>query len=69
MKVNAQRVFTLKCGATAGQAGSITLKKSKGSAYTNVVAQAIHEKMASDPKVCVLTAAMCRAARTKAQEH
>jgi len=42
------------------EGGSITLKKSKGSAYTNVVAQAIHEKMASDPKVCVLTAAMCQ---------
>lgn len=40
--------------------GQITLKKSKGSAYTNVVSQAIHEKLANDRKACVLTAAMCQ---------
>ena len=35
--------------------------KSKGSkpAYTDVVSEAIHSAMAGDPKVCVLTAAMC----------
>jgi 1-deoxy-D-xylulose-5-phosphate synthase len=40
--------------------GAITLKKSKGSAYTNVVSQAIHEKLANDSKACILTAAMCQ---------
>jgi 1-deoxy-D-xylulose-5-phosphate synthase len=40
--------------------GTITLKKNKGSAYTNVVSQAIHARMANDPKACVITAAMCQ---------
>ena len=41
--------------------GVISLKKSSGSAaFTNVVSEAIHEQMRNDPKVSVLTAAMCQ---------
>jgi 1-deoxy-D-xylulose-5-phosphate synthase len=40
--------------------GRITLRKGKGSAYTNVVSQAIHSALAADPKACVITAAMCQ---------
>ncbi|MCU0880963.1 MAG: 1-deoxy-D-xylulose-5-phosphate synthase, partial [Pirellulaceae bacterium] len=36
-------------------------KKSGGSpAYTNVVSEAIHEQLAKNPRVTVLTAAMCQ---------
>lgn len=40
--------------------GVISLKKSKGEAFTNLVSQAIHDEMSRNEKVCVLTAAMCQ---------
>ena len=39
--------------------GIIPLKKSSSKAYTNVVSESLHAAMARDPKVAVLTAAMC----------
>ncbi|HVJ79784.1 MAG TPA: 1-deoxy-D-xylulose-5-phosphate synthase, partial [Planctomycetia bacterium] len=42
------------------EGGRITLKKAKGAAYTNVVSQAIHTRLANDAKACVITAAMCQ---------
>jgi 1-deoxy-D-xylulose-5-phosphate synthase len=38
----------------------ISLKKSSSKAYTDIMSAAIHEAMAKDPKVTVLTAAMCQ---------
>lgn len=41
--------------------GRIEIKRSSGSAaFTDVVSAAIHEQMAGDPKVSVITAAMCQ---------
>jgi 1-deoxy-D-xylulose-5-phosphate synthase len=40
--------------------GVISLKKSKAKAYTHVVSEAIFDAMEKDPRVCVLTAAMCQ---------
>lgn len=40
--------------------GVISLKKSKSTAFTHVVSNAIYEVMEKDPRVCVLTAAMCQ---------
>jgi 1-deoxy-D-xylulose-5-phosphate synthase len=41
--------------------GVISLKKSTSSiAFTDVVSSAIYEQMKKDPKVCVMTAAMCQ---------
>ncbi|WP_437191776.1 1-deoxy-D-xylulose-5-phosphate synthase [Planctomicrobium sp. SH527] len=37
----------------------VFVKKASAPAYTNVVSDAIHEAMRNDPRVCVLTAAMC----------
>jgi len=37
----------------------VFVKKSSAPAYTHVVSHAIHAAMTRDPKVCVLTAAMC----------
>jgi 1-deoxy-D-xylulose-5-phosphate synthase len=38
----------------------VSLKKSGSKAYTDVMSAAIHDAMAKDPKVTVLTAAMCQ---------
>jgi 1-deoxy-D-xylulose-5-phosphate synthase len=38
----------------------VSLKKSSSKAYTDVMSAAIHDAMAADPKVTVLTAAMCQ---------
>ncbi len=47
--------------AEMGPNGTIvSLKKSSAKAYTDVMSDAIHAAMTSDPKVAVLTAAMCQ---------
>jgi 1-deoxy-D-xylulose-5-phosphate synthase len=38
----------------------LALKKGGGRAYTDAVTAAIHQQMQADPKVCVITAAMCQ---------
>jgi 1-deoxy-D-xylulose-5-phosphate synthase len=38
----------------------VSFKKSSGKAYTDAVSLALHEAMQNDPKVAVLTAAMCQ---------
>lgn len=38
----------------------VSLKKSSSKAYTDVMSAAIHDAMTKDPKVAVLTAAMCQ---------
>ncbi len=40
--------------------GSMSFKKSSSRSYTNVASQAIHEQLAHNPRVTVLTAAMCQ---------
>lgn len=40
--------------------GVISLKQSRGVAFTDYISQAIYDQMASNPKVCVMTAAMCQ---------
>ncbi|QDU63129.1 1-deoxy-D-xylulose-5-phosphate synthase [Planctomycetes bacterium Pan216] len=40
--------------------GVISLRKSKSVNFTNLVSDAIREQLASDKKVCVMTAAMCQ---------
>jgi 1-deoxy-D-xylulose-5-phosphate synthase len=41
------------------ESGIIPLKTSSGRAYTNSVSEALYAALGRDPKVCVLTAAMC----------
>ena len=41
------------------ESGIIPLSTTSGRAYTNVVSDALHEALGRDPKVAVLTAAMC----------
>ncbi|MFO0919922.1 MAG: 1-deoxy-D-xylulose-5-phosphate synthase [Planctomycetaceae bacterium] len=43
----------------SGTNGVAAVKKGSAKAYTNSVSDAIYEAMQSDPRVCVLTAAMC----------
>jgi len=43
-----------------GSDGQLTIKKSSTRAYTNVVSEAIHAQMESNPLVTVMTAAMCQ---------
>ncbi len=45
---------------TCEQEGILEFKKSSSKAYTNVISQAIHEQMQANPKVTVMTAAMCQ---------
>ena len=40
--------------------GVLSIKKSSSRAYTNVVSDAIHDQLANNPRVTVLTAAMCQ---------
>lgn len=40
--------------------GTISLKKVRSRAFTNVVSEAIYDQMSKNEKVCVLTAAMCQ---------
>jgi 1-deoxy-D-xylulose-5-phosphate synthase len=40
--------------------GVLSIKKSSSRAYTNVVSDAIHEQLAHNPRVTVMTAAMCQ---------
>jgi len=53
--------------AELGPDGAIvSLKKSSSKAYTDVMSAAIHEAMGKDPKVAVLTAAMCQGNKLEA---
>ncbi len=45
---------------TCEQQSILEFKKSSSKAYTNVISQAIHEQMEANPKVTVMTAAMCQ---------
>ena len=40
--------------------GVVAFKKSSSKAYTNVVSEEIHRQMSADPRVTVMTAAMCQ---------
>ena len=40
--------------------GSMSFKKSSSRSYTNVASQAIHDQLVQNPRVTVLTAAMCQ---------
>ena len=40
--------------------GSVSFKKSSSRSYTNVASQAIYEQLSQNPRVTVLTAAMCQ---------
>ncbi|HUY93086.1 MAG TPA: 1-deoxy-D-xylulose-5-phosphate synthase [Pirellulales bacterium] len=40
--------------------GVLSIKKSSSRAYTNVVSEAIHNQLAHNPRVTVMTAAMCQ---------
>lgn len=42
-----------------GRAEVASVRKTTGCAYTNAMSDAIYDSMERDPKVCVLTAAMC----------
>lgn len=43
-----------------GENGTVSFKKSSSRAYTNVASQAIYEHLSQNPRVTVLTAAMCQ---------
>jgi 1-deoxy-D-xylulose-5-phosphate synthase len=43
-----------------GENGSVSIKKASSRAYTNVASQAIHDQLSQNPRVTVLTAAMCQ---------
>ncbi len=45
---------------TCEDEGVVAFKKSSTTAYTDVVSQALHEQMEINPKVTVMTAAMCQ---------
>ncbi|HET6878739.1 MAG TPA: 1-deoxy-D-xylulose-5-phosphate synthase [Pirellulales bacterium] len=43
-----------------GENGTVAIKKSSSRAYTNVASQAIYDQLSQNPRVTVLTAAMCQ---------
>jgi 1-deoxy-D-xylulose-5-phosphate synthase len=51
---------------TCEQEGILEFKKSSAKAYTDVVSQSIHEQMQANPKVTVMTAAMCQGTKLEA---
>jgi 1-deoxy-D-xylulose-5-phosphate synthase len=46
--------------------GILAFKKSSSKAYTDVVSQTIHEQMSANPRVTVMTAAMCQGTKLEA---
>jgi 1-deoxy-D-xylulose-5-phosphate synthase len=43
-----------------GENGAMSFKKTSSRAYTNIASQAIYEQLSQNPRVTVLTAAMCQ---------
>ncbi|HJT35664.1 MAG TPA: 1-deoxy-D-xylulose-5-phosphate synthase [Pirellulales bacterium] len=43
-----------------GENGAVSFKKSSSRSYTNVASEAIHEQLTHNPRVTVMTAAMCQ---------
>ncbi len=51
---------------TRAEEGLLAFKKSSSKAYTDVVSQAIADQMAANPRVTVMTAAMCQGTKLEA---
>ncbi|MGD9721657.1 MAG: 1-deoxy-D-xylulose-5-phosphate synthase [Pirellulales bacterium] len=51
---------------TCEEQGVVAFKKSSSKAYTDVVSQEIHRQMAANPRVTVMTAAMCQGTKLEA---